>query len=877
MGFSDFFKPRWRHTSPEIRLKAVGRLTENDQEIFKEIAMHDGDDRVRGAAIEKIADRDFLVTFVTEGKAADSVKKACVERACAVSESVPDDLFETMIKAIENEDILVEIALKMGEGRFSKGIMERLKDGRRVWRVASASSDPLLMSLAVSKISEPTLLVQIAQENCGQKAGAMIVEALSSHEHLAQVAEKASSRKVRKMAEAKIKRSVVVPEAPVSPPPEAGPDKALKAEIEKSESDRKQRETVQMLLEGILKEAQQGTQEKGDGLTSLIKEVRGRWEAVDMTPLSAESREAYLNRFESAVARLESFLAAHLAHLESIEKKKQEMVAAEREKEAQQAEDEEKALLLKLVATVETAIDQERFYEAEPAVKSAREEWRKAGERVPQFKKELSERFDSALTRFFDKLFDHRENRSWEKWANLNQKKELCVLLESLLAEGRLSGTANRVREAFQTWKSIGPVDRDESEPVWERFRVASDAIYERCAARKQEILKEIQAITSGDETGQSSDAVKKLQEAWNEIGSLPPAFDKEMKEAFRKCVDDYFTRIRKRFERREQERQENLEIKKALLERAKALEKEPYGKKAIDEVIDLQKKWKETGPIPKSMGDELWDEFRSVCNHFFERIDQEQNENLLAKEGLCQEAERVVAERGEGMIDDQIRIKLIGLQQQWKEIGPVPRAASDQVWKRFRDACDAFFNTYEEEAARRYGEKEKLVLQAEALSGSEDWKAHADALKILQQEWKALGAFQTAKDRDLWERFHQACDGFFTRKREVFKEKESRTQEILEKREALLTHAELLVRMMHPDMAFEHLQSIPMNEQLRLSLSYRDEVLVPDDEKSTHRNVMKKIAEIRSEWHKLDKGAGNADKELWNHFLLVEKALRQG
>ncbi|MBU0994777.1 MAG: DUF349 domain-containing protein [Proteobacteria bacterium] len=927
MGFSDIFRPKWKHSVPGVRLDAVKKLRDYNSDILKTVARSDTDDHVRMAAIAKISDRDLLEQIARDDHSDDQVKKACVDR---FSRLYGTDLKENlclMIGAIQNEDILAAIAFESEDATIRKNIIDRVQDQRTVWKIASDMDDPSVKCLAVSKISDEALLAEIAEQNCGVKAGKIIVEALSSPTYLSQVAEKASSRKIRKMAEIKRDRLFKKEEKPVVP-------EETKTNIEENDLKRKNREDAINAIETILRELSGGKEMAGDALPGLLERAQEKWTCVNLSALAAAERIHFMEHYKSAIQVIESCLKTYLSekkrkeaqsarlqtlinrldqllnedNLESLVASRDEIAGewarlgadddgpeslmdkfnmllkqiqekiADHQQNMDQAlkdQNDQKAALLKLLETVESACESERFFEAEQIVKSAKAEWQKTGERVPGYKEELTPRIEKAFSRFFDKLFEHRENRSWEQWANLNIKKELCATVEALFDQNNLSGLATQVRDAFNAWKETGSVHRDESDAIWERFRAACDKIYEICLARKKDILNEVNTIVSEDDTGESSEKVKKLQEEWNDIGMLPVSLEQDLKEDFRKSCDDYFNRIRALYEKRETERQENLEIKKALLDRAESLLNEPHSGKVVEEIIDLQKKWKQTGPIPKSYGDAMWEKFRGTCNQFFERIGREHAYNLKEKEHICEQAEELIGQIDAGVADDQIRSGLIGLQQKWKDIGPVPKESSDQIWERFRKSCDAFFDKYHEEANRQYAAKEALVVQAEKLKDSDDWKDATEQLKMLQQEWKNAGVFQTPKDRDLWQRFHHACDYFFTRKREKFREKEADKLDCIQKKESFLTKTELLARIINPDLEFEHLKSVPMNEQLSLSLVYRDEVLVPENNKSTYRNVLKQVGAIRSEWLKLGNASGNTDRELWKKFVLAEKEIQ--
>ena len=226
-----------------------------------------------------------------------------------------------------------------------------------------------------------------------------------------------------------------------------------------------------------------------------------------------------------------------------------------------------------------------------------------------------------------------------------------------------------------------------------------------------------------------------------------------------------------------------------------------------FERIRHAQAAWKEIGPAPREAEDILWERFRKPIDAYFEarkgRLEEERKQrdgNALAKEDICIEAESLKdSTEWKATIE-----KIKALQERWKATGPAPREADQALWRRFRTACDAFFDRLKENAAKRDNErsgnlrmKEDLCFLAEMLAnrplteaesaarqawqadkhpndfarflaneGEPDWQDRADKAKALQREWKAIGPVPKDVSDAIWDRFHAACDAVFEERR---------------------------------------------------------------------------------------------------------------
>ncbi|MEA2563849.1 MAG: hypothetical protein QOH06_5353 [Acidobacteriota bacterium] len=247
----------------------------------------------------------------------------------------------------------------------------------------------------------------------------------------------------------------------------------------------------------------------------------------------------------------------------------------------------------------------------------------------------------------------------------------------------------------------------------------------------------------------------------------------------------------------------ENLRRKEEVVVRMEELAESSEWKQTAEVIKRLQAEWKTLGPVPRERNDELWQRFRGAGNRFFERRkehyetqEQEHRENLLRKEEICVRAEELSESTEWKSTGDALK----GLQAEWKAVGPVPKEHNEAVWDRFRKANDAFFerrqahfsqvDTDLQENLRR---KEELCARAEELGESTDWRATAEAFKVLQAEWKAIGPVPKEQNEGIWERFRGAADRFFTRRKTHYDQLEKEQKENLRRKVALCEQAETL------------------------------------------------------------------------------------
>lgn len=958
MGIADLLRPKWKHSDPDVRLKAVQEMNALAQaDLLREIAEADATFHVRTAAVEKIVDDALLNRLF--GTATDPEFRNVVR---------------TRLDAIYSER--VQTATDTAE---ALEWLTRIRDEERLFQIACDTANPDLRMAAVEKIKNPERLCALTENNCGPKAGAAIVDRIETPEILERIGNTASSKKIKRLAREKLTALRRAAEEAAMDPVEAelatlcdklealnsSQDaplifqtlRTVDAEwqhldpqnrhplLERFETVQEQlrsrlfmlekADTAENALSEILQDIESVAAEPDDDVPNRLESLENRWHAIDATILDAAVRADMNARFRKAResaeaafhrhAALEADRAQRMERLESLvraaenadetepaaeppkawpeidaalrkaarddpkardllmrydaAKKRCEERLRKRDAERKAAAAFQERRLQELCDMVAAAVDAEDRAGLEQNVKSAQEEWKQLGDAAPETKANLSDRFQDACDRFFIRQREYWDHLEWERWANLNQKEDLCRVVELLNEQGIVEGAGRVVREARKKWRDIGAVTRDKSDEIWQRFNGACDRVYTRCLDRKREILDSLSAVAKTPEDAEATPwneaaaKVKALQQEWNRIGGLPASVEKEIRDRFQSVCNTFFTALRRFHQQQDERRRIHLAEKVRLCEAAERLADSEDWRETAAALKSMQREWKDLGPVPKASGDALWKRFRTACDIFFERLKAQEATHLTQKEALCQEAETLATEATPETAET-VRRRFIELQQQWKAIGPVPADQAEAVWLRFRKACDAFFEThkarFEELAAQQTENRERkatLVDQAEALAGSTDWRETAEALKSLQREWKQIGPAPHDTEQPLWHRFRKACDTFFERRNAFFENLDRQRRDNLEKKEQLCLLLESMARLVIPNESPAPASPAPPAEQLSMALDLKHEILVPDNQKATWDRAVRKVQNLQKEWKTIGPAPQQKEDALWHRF----------
>lgn len=316
------------------------------------------------------------------------------------------------------------------------------------------------------------------------------------------------------------------------------------------------------------------------------------------------------------------------------------------------------------------------------------------------------------------------------------------------------------------------------------RAEIAAKAEAERQAnlARKLEIIEKLKELAADAELiDKNYDTFKALQTEWKELGAIPAERVTDTWKSFQHAVEQGYDLLRMNHEMREYDFKKNLEIKTRLCEAAEQLTTADNVIDAFHQLQQLHAEYRETGPVAKELRDEVWIRFKTASTtinkrhqDFFIAQKQQEEENLQRKTEICERVEAIDLAPLRTMNDwETVAQQIIAMQAEWKTIGYAPRKANQQIFERFRTACDRFFvaksqsnKEMRETFAANLAKKTALCEKAEQLSESTDWAATTKQLIALQAEWKTIGSVPNKASDTVWKRFSKACNTFFDRKK---------------------------------------------------------------------------------------------------------------
>ena len=326
---------------------------------------------------------------------------------------------------------------------------------------------------------------------------------------------------------------------------------------------------------------------------------------------------------------------------------------------------------------------------------------------------------------------------------------------------------------------------------------------------QKQHILEQMRAIAeSADDVAGHINEFKDLQQRWKTIGTVPAPMSTDLWKQYNLVQEKFWDLIKINNELREYDFKKNLEAKVLLCEAAEKLAEEADIVAAARQLQKLHEEWREIGPVAREIREEIWNRFKKATSEinkrqqsYFDELHQGEEENLAKKEALCEKLEAINPDELKSYAAwDAASQTVKGLQEEWRTIGFGPRKSNQKVFERYRKACDEFFakktdfyKTQKAETLANLDKKRALCEQAEALKDSTDWKATADKLMKLQNEWKQVGPVSRKHSEELWKRFIAACDYFFEQKHQNTSEQRSEELENLKKKKEIIEQIDTL------------------------------------------------------------------------------------
>ena len=401
-------------------------------------------------------------------------------------------------------------------------------------------------------------------------------------------------------------------------------------------------------------------------------------------------------------------------------KEKRAKIFKEQEAEKQANLTKKLEIIEKIKGMITTPEEANKGYQE---FKALQQQWREIKNVPAEKANELWRNYQLYVEQFYDMLRLNSEAREYDFRKNKEQKERLCEAAEKLADEPDVISAFHQLQKLHQEYREIGPVAKEEREEIWNRFKAASTIINKRHQqhfegirakeeenlARKTELCEKVEAIAAEENKGSGdwekhTKQIIELQTEWKTIGFAPQKMNVKIFERFRAACDDFFGRKAEYFKTLKDAFKENADKKRALIEKAKALQDSTEWKSTADKLIALQKEWKTIGTVPKKLGDQLWEEFLGACNKFFEARKaagagqhSEEYANLEKKREVVEKLKAITEETGE-----DIQKEVQKLVEEYLSIGHVPFKEKDKLYEEYHAALDRLYKELNISVAKR-------------------------------------------------------------------------------------------------------------------------------------------------------------------------------
>ena len=410
------------------------------------------------------------------------------------------------------------------------------------------------------------------------------------------------------------------------------------------------------------------------------------------------------------------------------------------EAEREESLKKKKAIIEELKALVE---GQEDVSSQFTAFRELQNRWREAGPVPVQSYRDINDTYQYYVEKFYDMVKINRDLRDLDFKKNLEAKEAFCAAAEKLAENENVVNAFHELQKLHEQWKEYGPVAKEKREEIWDRFKAATSVVNKKYQAhfeglkaqqeenleKKKVLCEKLEEIAEREikntaDWNQFSKEIESLQAEWRTIGFATKKENQKIYDRFRAACDKFFERKREHYTTIKDSMTANLEKKQAIIEQAEALKSSTEWKKTADQLIALQKQWKEIGAVPRKKSEQLWKRFRAACDEFFANRDANsggENDyygNLKSKKRLIEEVRAYQCSEDDAANAAQMR----SFNEKWQAIGHVPFKEKDKINDEFRTAMHEKFPLFAKQRGQAYqghsakNPKDSLIAKYNAL-----------------------------------------------------------------------------------------------------------------------------------------------------------------
>lgn len=769
MSVFDVFKPKWQNSNPAKRLEAIAELGADNQDVLERIALSDDEASVRAAAVKKLTliasllkiskdDADADVKRLAKNRYLEEVVKKLKSAAEPSAEDLSylNDLKDThfaedLLKGVNTSETVRAELVKICDKQsvLAMAAIRDLNDDIAMAAARKVTSDSLLQDIAkssrqpeVRKAASERLRARKDAEDNGKKAAELLA---SKRDALVQQAHSLAARKDplavkpqfdELMAEASKlgmgDKQATIDEIYASFKKFCDEADAARIAAEKAEAEKQAKISA---LTASLEE-----------LENLISENKVSDNAARVEEIVGECTEgkslmdaAWVKRFNNAFFKVQEF------------NKPAEVASEALETENSSARPE---LLERLKALADTDVNDMTHKHLNVIVR----EWDKlnvvsAMEGDDPMLKEYNALRDALSIKM--KAYEENAQKRFEE--NSEKLKAIIARVNALDENEDFRELNKKVREFYQQWKEIVGDNKFKYHDLWQEYKAATARFQEmqqwenwHNEKDRDDLLLEMDELTKEPGSQAVLQKLKEITNRWKEIGPISAAKLQEYRDHFQSNYEKIKENCAAFIEEMNAERAKNLEEKEALCARIEELVKntEMFWKDKYKVMQEIQESWKNVGMVPKENVAALTERFKAAAAAFYAQHkenlkaeDESREANYEKKVALCMEAEALKESNDWNATSN----KLKQLQESWKSVGPVPKSKSDEIWTRFRTACDAFFEKkrahFEEMDAskqKNLDAKNALCEKLEAMDAA--GQGTLEELKAAEEEWKSLG-----------------------------------------------------------------------------------------------------------------------------------------
>ena len=930
MSLLDAFKPKWQNSNPETRLNAVNELDIRDQEKIERIALSDDDKDVRAAAVKKLAliqtlssisknDADASVRRLAENRYYEEVVKKLKdfrEPANAETHSYLDQIkdsryAEDLVKNMKSSELRLELIQKCSKiNLLAYAANKDNKEEIAKAAVAKIDTEASLQDIAknskhnsVRKIAKDKLNAIEKSKDNGQKEAALL---FSKREALIQQAHSLAASKtpleVKAQFEALMEEASKLGMGPAQDSlneiyasfikfcgeaaaeqiaaQKAAAEKAetiarLTAELDELESIidgdqfNEREERIQEIVEEwqAKKNVMEAPAVKRFTLATIrIAEKKQTVPAVEVDENTPEDsiRPSLLERLQAlAESEASDMTERHLRAIvreweklpllegadpilqsyNSFRNTLSEKIKAFNET-AQKIVEENSVKLRGIIDRIKAINENENFKDINKSLREAFIEWKNiVGEQKFKYH-DLWQEYKEATSRF-------QEMQQWESWHNEKDRDTILEEMDALSKETGSADVLSKLKELSNKWREIGPVSSTKFQEYKDKFQALFEKVRENCASFIEEQNAErLKNLTSKEELCQKAEelvsnaeicwkdklkAMQEIQESWKNIGMVPKENIAALMERFKAATNAFYAQHKENLQKEDEVRESNYQKKVALCEEAEAIKDSTDWNTISNKFKQLQEAWKKSGPVPKAKSEEIWTRFRTACDAFFEKkrahfeeMDADKKKNLDLKTAICEKLEAIDLNNITAEVIETVK----GIQAQWETIGMIPKEHVETIFDRYSTVINQFLSRVAEtdENLRKQLEevktkKQEIIDKIRQFAESAGSNQLADAVRALQQDWRALGSCGV-DDLLIYKAYREACDDFFTRRRDQLDIQEQARQNNLQKKLLLCEQAEDLLTELNEETAGR-----AMNEVKNLRRLWKEVGAVPRSE----------------------------------------------